>query len=70
MADSLQLLNEEELLALDGGFDVGEFLCGIGGGCVGGKIGAAIGSAGGPIGTVVGGIVGVAVYDIVVFLTN
>ena len=70
MTESLLALNDEELLTLEGGLDLGDFVSGVAGGFVGGKIGAAIGSAGGPIGTVIGGIIGVAIYDIVVFTTN
>ncbi len=68
-------MSENEMEAVDGGFDFIDFVGGVASGSagsyVGKKVGAAVGGAvGGPIGAVVGGILGVAAFEIVYHLNN
>lgn len=59
-------MSQDEMLDVDGGFDIGStaagVVCGKAGKWLGAKIG---GTVGGPVGAVVGGIIGVAVYECV-----
>ena len=51
-------MSQDEMLVVDGGFDIGSAAAGW----IGAKVGGAVG---GPVGAVVGGIIGVAVYECV-----
>lgn len=57
-------MSQDEILDVEGGFDILSAIAGYAGGKAGRLIGTEIGGTiGGPVGAVIGGIIGVAAYE-------